>query len=88
MPLFSFLFSEKKNSSGTAKGRLQLILAHDRSGKFSSDFFPQLQNELISVIMKYIEIKPDDIKINLEKQDALEFFEVRIEIPQSTQTYK
>ncbi len=82
MPLLSFLLGEKKRSANTAKGRLQLILAHDRSGRFSSDFLPQLQKELVSVILKYVQINPNDIKVNLEKQDSLELLEVKIEIPQ------
>ncbi len=84
MPLFPFFFKDKKNSANTAKGRLQLILAHDRSdGKFAANFLPQLQKELVSVILKYVQIDPNDIKVNLEKQGTLELLEVKIEIPQT-----
>jgi len=36
---------------------------------------------LVAVISKYIKINPDDIKVNLERQDNLEVLEVKIELP-------
>jgi cell division topological specificity factor len=83
MSLLSFLLGQKKPSASVAKERLQIILAHERSGRYRSpDYLPQLQKELISVISKYIEIDPNDIKVHLERQDTLEILEVKIEMPQ------
>jgi cell division topological specificity factor len=83
MSLLSFLLGQKKSSASVAKERLQIILAHERSGRGASpDYLPQLQQELIAVISKYVKINPDDIKVNLEKQDTLEILEVKIEMPQ------
>jgi cell division topological specificity factor len=66
-----------------AKERLQLILAHERSGRNAAepDFLPDLQRDLVAVIGKYIAINPDDIKVHLERQDNLEVLEVKIELP-------
>ena len=36
MSLLSFLLGEKKKTAGIAKERLQLILAHERSGRGGS----------------------------------------------------
>jgi cell division topological specificity factor len=36
---------------------------------------------LIAVLSKYVNINPDDIKVNLERQDNLEVLEVKIELP-------
>ncbi|ALM84664.1 cell division topological specificity factor MinE [Bordetella sp. N] len=84
MSLLSFLLGQKKNTANVAKERLQIILAHERSGRDggSPDYLPQLQKELIAVISKYVNINPDDIKVNLERQDTLEILEVKIEMPQ------
>jgi cell division topological specificity factor len=83
MSLLSFLLGQKKNSASVAKERLQIILAHERSGRDGSpDYLPQLQQELIAVISKYVKINPDDIKVHLERQDTLEILEVKIEMPQ------
>lgn len=40
-----------------------------------------MQQELIAVISKYVQINPDDIKVNLDRQDSLEVLEVKIEMP-------
>lgn len=81
MSLFSFLLGEKKKTASVAKERLQIILAHERGGRSKSDYLPQLQQELIAVISKYVSINPEDIKVNLERQDDLEVLEVKIELP-------
>ena len=83
MAFISFFQSENKKSANVAKERLQIILAHERSGRSaaSPDYLPDLQRELVAVISKYVSINPDDIKVNLERQDNLEVLEVKIELP-------
>lgn len=83
MSFLSFLIGQKKTSALVAKERLQIILAHERTGRGASpDYLPQLQQELITVISKYVKINPEDIKVHLERQDTLEVLEVKIEMPQ------
>ena len=79
----SFLLGEKKKTASVAKERLQIILAHERSGRnaASPDYLPELQRELVAVISKYVSINPDDIRVNLDRQDNLEVLEVKIELP-------
>jgi cell division topological specificity factor len=79
----SFLLGEKKKTASVAKERLQIILAHERSGRNAAqpDYLPALQRDLMAVISKYIKIDLQDIKVNLEKQDNLEVLEVKIELP-------
>jgi cell division topological specificity factor len=83
MSFLSFLLGEKKQTASVAKERLQIILAHERSGRGASrpDYLPALQRELVAVISKYVSINPDDIKVHLERQDNLEVLEVKIELP-------
>jgi len=83
MSLLSFLIGEKKKSASVAKERLQIILAHERSGRNPGqpDYLPALQRDLVAVISKYIKIDSQDIKVNLERQDNLEVLEVKIELP-------
>ena len=84
MSLLSFLLGEKKKTASVAKERLQIILAHERSGRNPSgspDYLPALQRDLVAVISKYIKIDVQDIKVNLERQDNLEVLEVKIELP-------
>ncbi len=83
MSFLSFLLGEKKKSASVAKERLQIILAHERSGRNASepDYLQDLQRDLIAVISKYIKINPNDIKVMMERQDNLDVLEVKIELP-------
>jgi cell division topological specificity factor len=80
MSFLSFLLGEKKKTASVAKERLQIILAHERNGS-RPNYLPDLQRELMAVISKYVGIKPEDIKVSLERQDNLEVLEVKIELP-------
>ncbi|MCX5589746.1 cell division topological specificity factor MinE [Alcaligenes endophyticus] len=83
MSFLSFLLGHKKTSASVAKDRLQLILINERGrGGIAPDYLPRLQKELIEVISRYVSINPDDIKVNLDRQDSLEVLEVKIEMPQ------
>jgi cell division topological specificity factor len=85
MSLLSLLLGEKKKTASVAKERLQIILAHERSGRTNHqpDYLPALQRDLVAVLSKYVKINPDDIKVNLERQDNLEVLEVKIELPEA-----
>ena len=85
MSLLSFLLGEKKKTASVAKERLQIILAHERSGRnpgLSPDYLPALQRDLIAVISKYVKIDPTHLKVDVQKQDNLEVLEVKIELPE------
>ena len=84
MSFLSFLLGQKKTSANVAKARLQIILAHERvgGGNNSPDYLPALQKELLAVISKYVQINPEDIKVQFDRQDSLEVLEVKIEMPQ------
>lgn len=84
MSFLSFLLGEKKKTATVAKERLQIILAHERTGRSGRpDYLESLQRELVAVISKYVSVKPEDIKVNLERQENLEVLEVKIELPEA-----
>ncbi len=85
MSFLTFFLGEKKQTASVAKERLQIILAHERSGRNAAepDYLPDLQRDLVTVISKYIKINIADIKVNLERHDNLEVLEVKIELPDS-----
>ncbi|MGJ7581932.1 cell division topological specificity factor MinE [Variovorax sp. RHLX14] len=88
MSFFSFLLGEKKKTASVAKERLQIILAHERGslGGKRPEYLADLQRELIAVISKYVSISPEDIKVNLERQDDLEVLDIKIELPEKLPT--
>lgn len=82
MSFLSFLLGQKKTSASVAKDRLQLILINERGNGVTPEYLPRLQKELVEVISRYVKINPEDIKVNLDRQDSLEVLEVKIEMPQ------
>jgi cell division topological specificity factor len=87
MSLLSLLLGEKKRTASVAKERLQIILAHERSGRNpggSPDYLPALQRDLVAVISKYVKIDPSHLKVNVERTDSFEVLEVKIELPEVT----
>lgn len=82
MPLLDFLFPKKAESSAsTAKDRLQIIIARNRSSGTEDDFVPKMHEELMQVIAKYIKIDVQDVKINRETRDGVDVLDVNITIP-------
>ena len=88
MSFLSFFLGEKKKTASVAKERLQIILAHERGGRNASDpdYLPDLQRDLIAVISKYVKIDPKDIKVNLEREEDLEVLEVKIVLPEKSES--
>jgi len=82
MGFLSFLRKPKQTSASVASDRLRMILISERTRGDAPDYLPKLQQELVQVISKYVKINPDDIKVNLERQDSLEVLEVKVEIGQ------
>ena len=66
MGLFDFLRT-KKNTAETAKNRLQIIIAQERSHRGGPDYLPLLQRELLEVIKKYVNVDVDAVKVDLIK---------------------
>lgn len=89
MALLDMIFGRKKPTAGVAKERLQIILAHERAvdetgsvDEAKPSWLPELQQELVSVIAKYIKISTDDLKVTLEKRDNLELLEINVTLPE------
>jgi len=84
MSLLTFFLGERKKTATVAKERLQILLAHERTGRSAAepDYLPALQRDLIEVISKYVRIDPKDIKVNVKRQDDLDMLEVMIELPE------
>ena len=58
-------FFSGKSSRDVAKGRLHLVLAHDRSG-LEGGRLQELRAELAAVIAKYVPIDAEAVEIQIE----------------------
>ena len=80
MSLMSF-FKSEKNTAKQAKERLQILIAHERVRREGPDFLPQLQQEIIQVISKYVQIDEDAVKVQLEKENDCAVLELNVTLP-------
>jgi cell division topological specificity factor len=60
-----------KSSRDVAKGRLHLVLAHDRTG-LEGGKLQAMREEIAAVIAKYVPIDADAVEIQIEKTRARE----------------
>ncbi|PCC99838.1 cell division topological specificity factor MinE [Halopseudomonas pelagia] len=84
MSLFDYFRDRKKTPStaSMAKERLQIIVAHERGQRSQPDYLPQLQQEIIDVISKYVKIDRDQVHVALENQDDCSILELNITLPE------
>jgi len=54
-----------RSTSEVAKGRLHLVLAHDRTG-LEGARLQQMREEIAAVIAKYVEIDSEAVEIQIE----------------------
>ena len=64
------LLRRQPASASTARERLQLVLAHDRSD-LSTDLLDQMRKEILEVVAKYVEIDVDEGAVSLETEDRM-----------------
>ncbi len=85
MNLLSYFRSQRKQSAKVAKERLQILVARERGGTHASgpDYLPALQDELLEVIRKYVEVDRDAVQIQVEKEGDYDILELNITLPDS-----
>ncbi|MFB1036592.1 MAG: cell division topological specificity factor MinE, partial [Sinobacterium sp.] len=66
MSIFSYIIKkEPKSSASVAKERLQIIVAHERNKRHQHDYLPKMQQEIIDVIRKYVNIDDDQVTVQV-----------------------
>ena len=60
------LFVRRTSSREEAKGRLHLVLAHDRAGLDGAKL-QELRSEIAQVLSKYVEIDAESVEIEIER---------------------
>lgn len=76
--------SARKGSASVAKERLQILVAHDRAARGRPSYLPKLQQEIIAVIRKYVEVDTDAVSVSYEQDDQQEILELNIILPESS----
>ena len=80
MGMFDFLRA-KKTTAETAKNRLQIIIAQERTSRGGPDYLPLLQRELLEVIRKYVNVDVDAVKVDLVKDGEHDVLDISVALP-------
>lgn len=73
----------QKGSASVAKERLQILVAHDRAARDRPSYLPKLQQEILMVIRKYVEVDTDAVSVTYEQEETHEILELNIVLPDS-----
>ncbi len=79
MSLFN-LFN-RRTSAPVARERLQILLAHERGSGNHSQLVAVLQEEILAVIAKHMQIDRDKVVVKLDRADDIATLEIDIEMP-------
>ena len=78
MSIFSYLLPKKQRTASVAKERLQIIVARERSMRGGPDYLPQLQEELLAVVRKYVPVSPESVNVQVDRDSGCEILELNI----------
>ncbi|MBN8481040.1 MAG: cell division topological specificity factor MinE [Xanthomonadales bacterium] len=82
MGILDFFKSRPKNTASVAKERLRIIVAQERAQRGSPDYLPLLRREILEVIKKYVNVDPDAVLINVERDGDHEVLELSVALPE------
>jgi cell division topological specificity factor len=81
MGLFDFFRGKREpQTASVARERLQIVLAHERASREAPEFLPILQQELLDVVRRYVEVDDDVIKVALGHEGDTSMLEINIEL--------
>lgn len=72
-------FGGRRSSREEAKGRLHLVLAHDRAGLEGAKL-QEMRQEIAEVIARYVSIDPESVEIDVERVSS-DSSELRVSSP-------
>jgi len=76
------LFSSR-GSAPVARERLQILLAHERGVRGQSDLLAILRDEILTVIGRHVKVERENVRIKMDRGDAMSMLEIDVEIPNS-----
>ncbi|MDE2406372.1 MAG: cell division topological specificity factor MinE [Xanthomonadaceae bacterium] len=81
MSIFDFL-KPKKDTAKTAKNRLVILIAQERSSAGAPDYLPLMRREIMDVIRKYVNVDPDAVKVDVVKDGEHDVLDISVSLPE------
>jgi cell division topological specificity factor len=89
MALLDYLLGQKKHKSASmAKDRLQILLAHERGDRRAPEYLPQMREEIMQVIAKYVTVDQEQLQISIDEANGFEVLELNLVLPDEQKSAK
>ena len=75
------LFRRRVSSAPVARERLQLLLSHERVAGSQSQLVAVLQEEILAVIARHMQVDRDKVKVTLDSGSDVSTLAIDIEMP-------
>lgn len=82
MSFLDYFRSQRRRSASVAKERLQIIVARERAARDGPDYLPRLQEELLAVVRKYVQVSDDAVRMEVEHEGDCDVLELNITLPE------
>jgi cell division topological specificity factor len=77
------LRSNKPSSADLAKERLRIVITHEHNRlQMTKPYLPQLRQELLDVIRRYVPITDEGIQVEVDHRDNLDVLAMTIMLPE------
>ncbi len=81
MSFLDFFTKRKPPTANLAKERLQVIIAREGNRSSNPELIQQIKRAVLEAVGKFVQVKPEDIAIELENQRDLEVLSVSVTLP-------
>ena len=76
-----FRSHRQRGTAAIAKERLQILVAHDRATRNQPSYLPRLQQEILEVIRKYVNVDVEAVKVDLVKDGEHDVLDISVSLP-------
>jgi cell division topological specificity factor len=76
-----FFTKRKPPTANLAKERLQVIIAREGNRSSNPELIQQIKRAVLEAVGKFVQVKPEDIAIEVENQRDLEVLSVSVTLP-------
>lgn len=81
MSFLDFFTKRKPATANLAKERLQVIIAREGNRSSNPELIQQIKRAVLEAVGKFVQVKPEDIAIEVENQRDLEVLSVSVTLP-------
>ena len=81
MSFLDFFTKRKPATANLAKERLQVIIAREGNRSSNPELIQQIKRAVLEAVGKFVQVRPEDIAIEVENQRDLEILSVSVTLP-------